>query len=82
MVWQSFLDKMNLEEGHKRAGLFWWLSGKGFFCSAADVDLILSWEDPLEKMADHSSILAWIILWTEEHGRLHTGHRVARVRHS
>ena len=28
-------------------------------------------EDPLEKgMATHSSILAWIILWTEEIGRL------------
>ena len=39
-------------------------------------------EDPLEEMADHSSILAWKILWTEEHGRLHTVHRVARVRHS
>ena len=29
----------------------------------------LSWEDPLEKeMATHSSILAWRIPWTEEHG--------------
>ena len=30
----------------------------------------LGWEDPLEKrMATHSSILAWRILWTEEpHG--------------
>ena len=27
----------------------------------------LAWEDPLEKeMATHSSILAWIISWTEE----------------
>ena len=27
----------------------------------------LGWEDPLEKrMATHSSILAWIIPWTEE----------------
>ena len=27
----------------------------------------LSWEDPLEKgRANHSSILAWRILWTEE----------------
>ena len=27
----------------------------------------LGWEDPLqEKMAAHSSILAWSILWTEE----------------
>ena len=31
----------------------------------------LSWEDPLEKgMANHSSILAWRISWTEEPGRL------------
>ena len=29
----------------------------------------LGWEDPLEKrMATHSSILAWEILWTEEPG--------------
>ena len=31
----------------------------------------LSWEDPLEEgMANHSSILAWRISWTEEPGRL------------
>ena len=31
----------------------------------------LGWEDPLEKeMATHSSILAWIIPWTEESGGL------------
>ena len=31
----------------------------------------LAWEDPLEEgMATHSSILAWIIPRTEEHGRL------------
>ena len=31
----------------------------------------LGWEDLLEKeMALHSSILAWEIPWTEEHGRL------------
>ena len=31
----------------------------------------LGWEDLLEKeMATHSSILAWKILWMEEHGRL------------
>ena len=30
----------------------------------------LGWEDVLEKeMATHSSMLAWIILWTEEPGR-------------
>ena len=31
----------------------------------------LGGEDPLEKeVATHSSILAWEIPWTEEHGRL------------
>ena len=31
----------------------------------------LGWEDPLAKrMATHSSILAWEILWTEELDRL------------
>ena len=31
----------------------------------------LDWEDPLEKeMANHSSILAWKIPWTEEPGGL------------
>ena len=31
----------------------------------------LGWEDPLEKeMANHSSIIAWKILWTEEPGEL------------
>ena len=30
----------------------------------------LGWEDPLEKrMASHSSVLAWRILWIEEPGR-------------
>ena len=30
----------------------------------------LHWEDPLEwEMAIHSSILAWKIPWTEEHGK-------------
>ena len=31
----------------------------------------LNWEDPLEEgMVTHSSILAWIIPWTEEPGGL------------
>ena len=33
-------------------------------------------------MATHSSILAWRIPWTEEPGRLHTVHGVARVGHN
>ena len=31
----------------------------------------LAWENPLKKvMATHSSILAWLFLWTEEPGEL------------
>ena len=30
----------------------------------------LGWEDPLEDMATHSSILAWKIPWREEPGGL------------
>ena len=42
----------------------------------------LDWEDPLEKeMATHSIVLVWRVPWTEEPGRLHTAHGVARVRH-
>ena len=38
-------------------------------------------EDPLEKeMATHSSIRAWKIQWTEEHGRLQSM-GLQRVRH-
>ena len=38
----------------------------------------LGLEDPLEKeMANHSSILAWRIPWTEEPGGLHS-HEVAK----
>ena len=42
----------------------------------------LGWEDPLEKdMATYSGILAWRILWTEEHGGLQSmGSQ--RVRHN
>ena len=41
----------------------------------------LDWEDPLEKeMAIHSSILTWVIPWTEEPGGLQSmGSQ--RVRH-
>ena len=41
----------------------------------------LDQEDPLEKgMAGHSSILAWRIPRTEEPGRIHTVHGVAKSR--
>ena len=39
--------------------------------NAGDMDLILGWEDTLEKeMETHSSILVWEIPWTEEPGWL------------
>ena len=41
----------------------------------------LGWEDPLEeRMATHSSILAWKIPWTEEPGELQSM-GLQRVRH-
>ena len=44
---------------------------KASVCDAGNPVRSLGWEDPLEKeMATHSSILAWRILWTEEHGGL------------
>ena len=43
--------------------------------------LSLGWEDPLKKgMATHSSILTWIIPWTEESGGLQSM-RSQRVGH-
>jgi len=38
----------------------------------------LGWEEPLEGMATHSSILSWRIPWTEEPGGLQSigAHRV------
>ena len=48
-------------------------------CNARDLGSIPGSGDPLEEgMAAHSSILAWRILWTEEPGRLHTVHGVAK----
>ena len=41
--------------------------GKESACNAADLGLILGWEDTLEKeMATHSSVFAWEIPLTEE----------------
>ena len=49
-------------------------------CHAGDQEIwvpSLGWEDTLkEKMATHSSILAWEILWTEEPVRLTVLHCV------
>ena len=44
---------------------------KASACNAGGLGSSLGQEDPLEKeMATHSSILAWIIPWTEEPGGL------------
>ena len=49
----------------------WWQSGKDSPCQCGRWLWSLGWEVPLEKeMATHSSILAWEIPWTEEHGGL------------
>jgi len=51
-----------------------WLSSREFACNTGDVrmrDQSLGQEDLLEeKMAPHSSLLAWKIPWTEEPRRL------------
>ena len=40
-------------------------------CNAEDLVQSLVWEDPLEEgMANHSSVFAWRIPWTEEPGGL------------
>ena len=42
-------------------------AGKESACTAGDLSLIPSWEDPLEEgMVIQSNILAWRIPWTEE----------------
>ena len=53
--------------------LWWLLGGKESACQfwRCEFDPSLGWEDILEnKMATHSSILAWENPWTEEPGRL------------
>ena len=48
----------------------WRLSGKESACSSGDTGSVPGSEDPLEEeMANHSSILAWRIPWTEAPGR-------------
>ena len=44
---------------------------KNLSANAGDLVGSLSLEDPLEKeMANHSSILAWKVPWTEEPGKV------------
>ena len=56
-------------------GLPRWHNGEESACNAGDLQDMQAWslgqEDSLEeKMATHSSILAWEIPWTEEPGGL------------
>ena len=47
--------------------------GKESACNAGNPVWIPGWEYPLDiRMAAHSRILAWRILWTEEPGGLHS----------
>ena len=51
-------------------------------CNAGDPGSISGLEGTLEKeMATQSSILAWRIPWTEQHGGLHTVHGISKSRH-
>ena len=52
-------------------GLPWWLSSKESTCNAGDAGLIPGSGRSLEeRVATHSSILAWRTPWTEEPGGL------------
>ena len=66
-VWQfSWTDVPTASDG-----LLSWLSGRESDCQTGLQSF--SQEDTLEKeMATHSSILAWIIPWTEEPGKLYS----------
>ena len=75
--------RMCLLYSRRQEGLAWWLSDKESSCNAGnerDWVRSLGREDPLEEsMANHSSILAWIIPWTEEPGRLQSAIGSQRV---
>ena len=53
--------------------------GKESTCNTGDLSLTPGLRDPLEEgIATHSSILPGESPWTEESGRLHTVHGVAK----
>ena len=57
----------------------WWLRGKNLPSMQETQVQFLGQEDALEKeMVTHSSTLAWEVPWTEEPGRLHEVHVVAK----
>ena len=67
---------LDLSQCEPYLGLPLWLSGKEPTCSAGNIEdsgsiWSMGWEDPLEeRVATHSSTLAWRIPWTEEPGGL------------
>ena len=64
------------------SGLPQWLSGTESIAMQGTEVQSLAQEDSLEEvMASRSSILAWRIPWTEEHGRLQSI-GLQRVKHS
>ena len=72
------VDKIPIYSGSSLTSLEWSLRASLVVQSVKSLSVMwqtcvqsLGWEDPLEKeMANHSSILAWRILWTEEPGGL------------
>ena len=72
-IWAADL-KTKQTKNHGNSLVVYWLSGKESACSVQETLEIwvqsLGGKDPLEKMATHSSILAWKIPQAEEPGRL------------
>ena len=72
-IWAADL-KTKQTKNHGNSLVVYWLSGKESACSVQETLEIwvqsLGGKDPLEKMATHSSILAWKIPQAEEPGGL------------
>ena len=69
---QRVRHNLATEQQQGLSGLPWWAQTvKNLPAMWETWVWFLGWEDPLEKdMATPSSILAWLIPWTEETGRL------------
>ena len=73
------MKKYAASQGNRGLGFPDGSDSKESVCNAGDPGLVPGSGKPLEKkMATHSSILAWKILWTEEPGGLPSmgSHRV------
>ena len=68
------MDRFDLRRPKKKLGFPWWLSGKESDCQAGDAGSIpgsgRSRGEGTPGVETHSNILAGIIPWTEEPGRL------------